>query len=144
MRPEAESRRAAATQRRRARAAGRRDAGTSTVVAVGGCALAAAAILALGMLGRGVVLVARADSAADLAALAAASALVSGRDDPCAEAEAVAERNGAEVSECIARADLGTVAVTVSVPIDPPIPGVHADEAVSRAVAGAADHSGAP
>ena len=55
----------------------------------------------------------RAESAADLAALAGGGAVAGGRD-PCAAADAVARRNGAQLEQCDPQGL--TVAVVVTVP----------------------------
>ncbi len=54
----------------------------------------------------------RASAAADLAALAASRASVSG-DDGCAAARDVARRNGADLTGCRMDLDVATVAATV-------------------------------
>jgi secretion/DNA translocation related TadE-like protein len=57
----------------------------------------------------------RAGAAADLAALAGATALRSGAD-PCAAAADVANRNGAVLTECSKEVDSVTVSVTARSP----------------------------
>lgn len=83
-------------RRRRASAVGQRGAATILVIALAGVLL---------MIGAGLGVVAamvadhrRAQSAADLAALAGAGAVLGG--DPCAEAATIAGHNGATVTSC--------------------------------------------
>lgn len=105
---------------------------------------------AIGTLGRAQVARARAQAAADLAALAAAAAVALPpgvvategavvEADPCARAEAVAERNGARVASCAADTR-GVVAVTVTV--DGGGDGPLALVATARALAGPPDARG--
>lgn len=113
------------------------DAGSSTVPAVGIAGAAAALALMVGTIGQGLEARARADAAADLAAIAAVQ--VQG-DDGCAVAEEVAKRNGATTTECITRPDLGTATVTVEAPLGIRLPGKGDDLAVeATAVAGRAE-----
>ncbi|SMY10625.1 Rv3654c family TadE-like protein [Brevibacterium jeotgali] len=113
------------------------DAGSSTVPAVGIAGAAAALALMVGTIGQGLDARARADAAADLAAIAVVQ--VQG-ENGCATAEEVAERNGARVSECITRPDLGTATVTVEAPLGIRIPGTDDDLTVeATAVAGRAE-----
>lgn len=113
------------------------DAGSSTVPAVGIAGAAAAIALMVGTIGQGLDARARADAAADLAAIAVVQ--VQG-EDGCAIAEEVAERNGATVSECITRPDLGTATVTVEAPLGIRVPGMDDDLTVEAiAVAGRAE-----
>lgn len=112
----------------------RGDEGSSTVPAVGVAAVAVALALMVGTIAQGLGARSRADTAADLAALAAVQ--VAG-DDGCGTAEEVAERNGATVAECIARPDLGKATVTVEVPLGVRIPGMgEALKVSAKAVAG--------
>ncbi|GAA4515111.1 Rv3654c family TadE-like protein [Brevibacterium yomogidense] len=116
---------------------GRRDEGSSTVPAVGVAAVAVALALMVGTIGQGLGARSRADTAADLAALAAAQ--VAG-DDGCGIAEEVAKRNGATVTECITRPDLGKATVTVEVPSGVRVPGKpDALKVSAKAVAGRAE-----
>ncbi|MTH69633.1 helicase [Agromyces bracchium] len=90
------------------------DAGAATVVAVaivGAVVLVAVAVI--GVLGASVA-AQRAANAADAAALAAADA-VSGAvaGEPCAVANGLARRNGAEVVECRADGPVAVVSVVV-------------------------------
>lgn len=98
----------------------RGDEGSSTVPAVGVAAVAVALALMVGTIGQGLGARSRADTAADLAALAAVQ--VAG-DDGCGVAEEVAKRNGATVTECISRPDLGKATVTVEVALGIQMPG---------------------
>ncbi|MGO1398770.1 MAG: Rv3654c family TadE-like protein [Brevibacterium yomogidense] len=113
------------------------DAGSTTVPAIGIAGAAAALALMVGTIGQGLVAGARADAAADLAAIAVVQ--VQG-EDGCATAEEVATRNGATITECIARPDLGTATVTVEAPLGIRIPGLGDDLTVeATAVAGRAE-----
>jgi secretion/DNA translocation related TadE-like protein len=101
---------------------GRDDRGSSTVVsvAVGAAALGLTAGLGLGA--QAFLAHARVDSAADLAALAAADAargITPG--EPCAIAKETVEHGGAEITECIARPDLGTAKVAAEIDLPPPL-----------------------
>jgi len=91
---------------RHPRLAGRSEAGVATVAAattVGLLLLVAAALVQAGLV---IAAKHRAQSAADLAALAGSAASLRG-DDGCAAARVVARRNGAGVAFC--RADLAVV-----------------------------------
>lgn len=113
------------------------DEGSSTVPAVGIAGAAAALALMVGTIGQGLDARARADAAADLAAIAVVQ--VQG-EDGCAIAEEVARRNGATLTECISRPDLGTATVTVEAPLGTRIPGKGEDLVVeATAVAGRAE-----
>ncbi|MBB2893038.1 Rv3654c family TadE-like protein [Flexivirga oryzae] len=110
--------------------AGERERGSGTVLVV-----SAIGVLAL-LLGAAMALVSavsashRARAAADLAALAAADALVHGRAaDPCAVAGTVAARNGSTVLACV----VGGAAVTVTVATAPGWPGLGPARAGARA-----------
>lgn len=112
----------------------RNDAGASTVPAVGIAALAVALALLLGAIAQGLGARSRADTAADLAAVAVVQAAGS---DTCAAGEEVARRNGATVKECISRPDLGRATVTVTVPLGIAVAGLGDDLTVTgTAVAG--------
>ncbi|HEV2999356.1 MAG TPA: Rv3654c family TadE-like protein [Solirubrobacteraceae bacterium] len=80
------------------RAVAARDTGSATPLVLGAAALTFVVAVAVGLLGAGLRAGARARTAADLAALAAADVLVSG--EPCAEAAAVASRNAARLVSC--------------------------------------------
>lgn len=68
------------------------------------CAVVWAAAVTLVVVGGATVARHRAGAAADLGALAAAQALLSGRSDPCAAAALVAGAQGARVVECVVEA----------------------------------------
>lgn len=116
----------------------RRDCGSVTVVAVGVMAGLLAFVMLLGFGGRAFAVHSRAEGTADLAALAAADA-ARGRapGDPCDVAKALVKRAEMEVSDCIARPDLGRVKVVVKARLPAPLPAVKA-----TAVAGGNDTSG--
>ncbi|PFG35164.1 Rv3654c family TadE-like protein [Sanguibacter antarcticus] len=95
-----------------------REAGAGTVLLVG--VVAALVLLAafVGVLGGTVSARGAAQGAADLAALSAAGADMSGVQEPCSLADEVARRNGGTVAECLAEGDgIYTVAVTVGAPV---------------------------
>jgi secretion/DNA translocation related TadE-like protein len=81
-----------------------RERGSVSILAVTGALIFSLAALALADVGSLLVARARAEEAADAAALAAvaaqADALDGGRDDPVEAARAYAERNGAELVRC--------------------------------------------
>jgi hypothetical protein len=79
--------------------------GNVSVLMVGGVALAAALCLGVGRVGGAAVLAARADTAADAAALAGADALALGRSPAAAleAARAAARDNGARLLSCTCR-----------------------------------------
>ena len=66
----------------------------------------------------------RAQSAADMAALAGAHAMAVNKD-ACGEARRIARENAAEVTECSTQRGIGeyVVDVTVTVPLEPSLPG---------------------
>lgn len=64
------------------------------------CGVAAAALGGLGLLGQAWTAQIRADSAADLAALAASDARQIAAADPCGTARAIASANGADLLSC--------------------------------------------
>jgi secretion/DNA translocation related TadE-like protein len=73
----------------------------------------------------------RAQAAADLAALAAAAQIASGREAACASAESLTAATGATVSSCtVTELD---VVVTVEVPVSLGRWGLHAARAQARA-----------
>jgi secretion/DNA translocation related TadE-like protein len=76
------------------------ERGAATLWAVALCGLIGLGILAVGIVGRGVALSHRTAAAADLAALAGASAVLQVQADPCGHAAAIAVRNGAEQISC--------------------------------------------
>jgi secretion/DNA translocation related TadE-like protein len=85
---------------RRQRAAWRADAGVATVLAV--VCLVSLLVVTGAVVQFGAAMLARhrAEVAADLAALAAASVLLGGRDRACAAAETYARSNGAQLLSC--------------------------------------------
>jgi secretion/DNA translocation related TadE-like protein len=76
------------------------DSGVATVWAAGAVAVLLVVLLGALHLGSAVVARHRAESAADLAALAAAARAVEGEERACAAARAVAVRAGADVLGC--------------------------------------------
>ncbi|GAA4805992.1 Rv3654c family TadE-like protein [Tomitella cavernea] len=106
------------------------DAGSATVfAALGMLALLTFAVLCV-QVGGAVVARHRAQAAADLAALAAAGALVDG-SGACASAHTVAERNGARVSACTVEGRTVLVHATAPLPLRG-LPGPGEAEAVAR------------
>jgi secretion/DNA translocation related TadE-like protein len=94
----------------------RRDArGSATLFAVSCLAVLLLLGAALGVVAAMVRAHRVAQSAADLAALAAATALGHG-GDPCAAGAATAAANGARLSECLVRGHEATVRVEVTGP----------------------------
>lgn len=124
--------RSEASSRRRQRRSGAGDRGSGTVYAV-------ALLAVLGVVAGGVAFVAkayvaqqRAAAAADLGALAGARALVDGVSDPCAAADQIVQRNGADLADCVIEGQ--TVLITSSVAVD--LGGFGVREATARARAG--------
>jgi secretion/DNA translocation related TadE-like protein len=76
------------------------DRGSATLWAVGGIAVVAAVLAGLLLFVAAVVARHRAESAADLAALAAASTAVAGEDQACAEARWVTDQMDVELRSC--------------------------------------------
>lgn len=114
----------------------RRERGSGTVLAVAAIGVLLVLTTAGLQLGAAATAAHRARSAADLAALAGASAIQQGGVDACAQASAVAGRNEAQVLEC----SLGvgeSVSVRVSTVVSGRWPGVP-DRAVASARAGPA------
>ncbi|PFG41898.1 secretion/DNA translocation related TadE-like protein [Isoptericola jiangsuensis] len=110
------------------------ERGAGTVLLLGVVAVVLLCFLGLAALGAAQHARARAQSAADLAALAAATAARSGLD-ACTTASAVTRRNGGEQADCLPGPG-GTVTVTVVVPVrGPALPGA-GQGAVARARAG--------
>lgn len=107
------------------------ERGSATVT--GACAIAALAGLVVLVLYVGAAVAARhhAQSAADLAALAAASALVLGEADPCAQADVIAGRAGAVVASCAP--EDGDVVVSVDVYVELGLLGHRPARATARA-----------
>jgi secretion/DNA translocation related TadE-like protein len=92
-----------------------RDRGNVSVLMIGGVALAAVLSLGVARVGGAVVLAARADTAADAAALAGADALALGRSPAVAvtAARAAASDNGARLVSCTCRDGAAEVVVAL-------------------------------
>ncbi|MEZ0069581.1 secretion/DNA translocation related TadE-like protein [Streptacidiphilus sp. MAP12-20] len=114
----------------------RTDAGSATVWLVGLLLLVTlAATAALGVAGA-VAARHRAESAADLAALAAAGRLLLDPGEACAHAASIASAQGATLRACIIRADASEDSVEVEVTVPAPgglVPGLPPARARSRA-----------
>jgi secretion/DNA translocation related TadE-like protein len=125
---------------RRPRAAGRGgphgDAGAATIWLVSLlCLVGLAATAALGVAGA-IAARHRAESAADLAALAAAGRLLLDPGEACAEAAAIASAQGATLHSCAIRADAQEDSVVVEVSVPSPsglVPGLPPARARARA-----------
>ncbi|WP_042373468.1 Rv3654c family TadE-like protein [Streptacidiphilus neutrinimicus] len=116
---------------------GRRgDAGSATIWLVALlCLVGLAAAAALGVAGA-IAARHRAESAADLAALAAAGRLLLDPGEACAEAAAIASAQGATLHSCAIRADAQEDSVVVEVSVPSPtglIPGLPPARARARA-----------
>ncbi|MGC4961139.1 Rv3654c family TadE-like protein [Gordonia sp. DT218] len=111
----------------------RDDRGFATVAGAFAIAAIAATVVTLLYVGAAVVARHRAQSAADLAVLAAAQQQVAAEPDPCAAARriAAAQDVGAEVERCVAEG--ADMLVTVAVPVQLGPFGVHRAQAVARA-----------
>ena len=107
------------------------ERGSATLVAVAMMAVLMAITLGGTVFGSAVVARHRAQSAADLAALAAAGRIGSGSQSACALATAVAAANGSAVTGCTA--DELDVIVTVEVPVALGRLGTGTARAVARA-----------
>jgi secretion/DNA translocation related TadE-like protein len=119
-----------------------RDGGSASILLLAAVWLAITAAGSLAYLGSAVIARHRAESAADLAALAAAEVLL-GRSDgePCQAARRVASWGGGTVTSC--RTGFAAAAVEVTVPAAGPVRRL--GPARARAVAGpAADPAGSP
>ena len=117
--------RARARARIRVRTGRHTERGSSTIVALGTLLACMTLMTGLGLAGKVFFATAKAEGTADMAALAAADAVrgvASG--DPCTVAKKLVEKDGAELVECIARADLGTVKVVVRADLPKPLPTV--------------------
>lgn len=114
-----------------------RERGSGTVLAVAAIGVLLALTLTGLQLGAAATAAHRARSAADLAALAGASAIQHGGADACATSSAVASRNGAQTLGCSLGAG-ESVSVRVSTPVAIQWPGIP-DRAVASARAGPAD-----
>ncbi|MDQ1626309.1 MAG: hypothetical protein QOI54_53 [Actinomycetota bacterium] len=91
------------------------DAGSATIWVLCCCLLVWSAGLAGLTRGAAVVARHRAESAADLAALAGARVQLAATGPPCARVAEVAARNGARLVACAARGD-GSLSVVLEVP----------------------------
>ena len=122
-----------------ARTALREQRGLVTVAAAGMMAILAVLVLGCADISRVLIASARAQSAADAAALAAAqeSALPSG-SEPASAASGYATRNGASLSSCSCAAGCMEAVVEVRVPVGllTPFPGDKVVTAQARAVVG--------
>jgi secretion/DNA translocation related TadE-like protein len=117
-----------------------RDRGAGTVLAVGLVAVVLVLAAALAVLTQAATARHRAEAAADLAALAAADALLGRADgDPCARAARTAAANGARLASCAPRAG-AVVRVVVEVRPQGPAGALGPARAVARA--GPADAAG--
>jgi secretion/DNA translocation related TadE-like protein len=128
--------RARRTARRDRRGRARRENGGATVLVVGAVGVVVTVLAGAGLATAAVRDVHRARSAADLAALAGASAALEGHAGDCTRSSVVAVTNGARMTGCSRAAD-GSVVVTVEVPtrVTAVWPGLP-DRARSRARAG--------
>ena len=95
------------------------DRGSATVWAVGGIGVIVALLAGLLSFGAAVALRHRAQSAADLAALAAASTAVAGEPHACGEARWVTDHMGAELRSCRLSGWDALVEVAVAPPVAP-------------------------
>jgi secretion/DNA translocation related TadE-like protein len=107
------------------------DEGLATVFACLALVALIGVTLLIAQVGAVVVARHRAQAAADMAALAAAGALVGGVDAACGEAIAVAHRMGTRIRECDGADWDAIVTVERNVPIG--LYGVHAVRASARA-----------
>lgn len=114
----------------------RDERGSATVMSCFAMLALIALVLTVGHLGSAVVARHRAQAAADLGALAAASVATRGEDDACATARDLAARMGATVREC--RLEGWDVVLSVAVPV--PI-GIGANAASAAARAGPVEDS---
>ena len=100
--------------------------GSAGVLLCGVMALTVALTLGLGRLSAGVLAAAKAQTAADAAALAAAGELAAGRTEGDAErtASVAASANGARLLRCACGGPAVVVAVTVALPFSRPVSGL--------------------
>ena len=92
------------------------DEGSGTVAVLGIVAVLATCCLMAAALFQGAAARHRAESAADLAALAAAQAVIDGRTSgSCSAAEGLASRNGAVLTSCVVRGEEAWVTTAVNV-----------------------------
>lgn len=122
------------------RGTGRRDGGSATVAVLGALGVILAITVGALLIVSAVVASHRAQSAADLAALAAAAALVGGEPAPsaCSAGAAVAVRNGARLASCRAGPDL-----SVELSVEVAATAARVGTATARARAGPAASGGA-
>jgi secretion/DNA translocation related TadE-like protein len=97
-----------------------RDRGSATIWVVVLCVTVWSSALAAATMGAALVARHRAESAADLAALAAARSVLRGDPDSCGPARRVADAAGARVVGCEPESD-GSVLVVVHVPVAGPV-----------------------
>lgn len=95
----------------------RGDRGSGTILAVGAIAALVSVTVVLLQLGTAVSTRHRAEAAADLGALAAASHALDGVESACGQAGLVAERMGAVLAECRFDGWAAQVSVTVAGPV---------------------------
>jgi secretion/DNA translocation related TadE-like protein len=115
---------------------GHRETGSATVLVVGAVGVLVTVLTGALLVVTAVHDVHRARSAADLAALAGASAALGRQGDVCGRSSVVARANGTRMTGCVVMTD-GSVVVTVDAPMRrvPGWPGVP-DSATARARAG--------
>ena len=118
----------------------RRDRGSATIWLLGLVALIGLATTAGVVHGSAVVARHRAETAADLAALAAAVRVSLGESDACGAASTIAHRNGAELTGCVVSG--ADVEIAVARPVSLGRLGLRT--AAARARAGPAERLSAP
>lgn len=107
------------------------ERGSATVAGAFAIAALAGLVVVVVFVGAAVSARHHAQSAADLAALAAASALVLGEADPCVQAGLIADRMDAAVGSCVPKG--GDVVVSVTVTVDLGLLGSRPARATARA-----------
>ncbi len=110
------------------------DEGSATVVSLALVLLLSLLCVALVLVGSAILERQRAQAAADLAALAAATRFWSGPDAACSRARAVATRNGALLVRCLVLG--GDARVVVRRPAPPMLAPIAPDGVLARARAG--------
>ena len=110
-----------------------RSRGSATIWLLVGCGLLLAGTVVALTLGAAVIARHRAESAADLAALSAATTLMQGGSHPCAASGAVAAASGARQVACTVAG--ASVVVVTEVRVDWPFPGATLDMPPARAQA---------
>ena len=104
-----------------------------TNIVIGVCSIIVALVTALGTLSQAFLAHTTAQSAADLAALAAADAVRGlAPGEPCEVAREVALRNGAGLTDCRASASEQTAFVAVEVDVPGPLPKVEEQAVAGR------------